>query len=164
MKACLTKLGLKVNEGDSAVPSLSSLHLSSNPPSDIAELASSWQTIITNVNGEERIEGENDTFILKSVGAWNLEEMAQALPADQIVEHDKLPKTMILHEKALPESKQTPYFNHNAFFANLEHHANSARLADGAFGKVLLYGEVVTSTNTMLEKYDTLPRQHAISY
>lgn len=72
---------------------------------------------------------------------------------DKIVDYDKIVKRLVLHESSLPESKQTPYFNHNAFFANLQHYNRTiSRNVDASFGNVLLYGEVVTSTNTLLEK------------
>lgn len=70
-----------------------------------------------------------------------------------IVDYDKLTKTLLVHDTSLPDTKQTPYFNHHAYFANLnayksKHHHNTSE----SFGNVLLYGEVVTSTNTLLEK------------
>jgi biotin--protein ligase len=70
-----------------------------------------------------------------------------------IVDYDKITKTLLVHDTSLPDTKQTPYFNHHAYFANLyayksKHHHNTSE----SFGNVLLYGEVVTSTNTLLEK------------
>lgn len=183
MKACLSKLGLKVNQDDAGVPSLSRLHLSSAQPSDISELVSSWSDIIDTENGEEYIKAENDTFILEKPSAWSLANLAKVLPAavqsilpvsgevtttehtsipetqivvedptDKIVDYDKVVKRIVAHESSLPEGKETPYFNHHAFFANLQHYNAKAHNHEGVFGKTLLYGEVVTSTNTLLEK------------
>ncbi|KAG9950626.1 putative biotin apo-protein ligase, partial [Aureobasidium melanogenum] len=70
-----------------------------------------------------------------------------------IVDYDKITKTLLVHDTSLPDTKQTPYFNHHAYFANLsayktKHHHHTSE----SFGNVLLYGEVVTSTSTLLEK------------
>lgn len=184
MKACLSKLGLKVNQDDAGVPSLSRLHLSSAQSSDISELISTWTDIITTENGEECIKAENDTFQLEKPSAWSVANLTKALPpavqailpgvsdsataatttetkepasvpndeADKIVDYDKIIKRIVAHESSLPESKETPYFNHHAFFANLRHYNSAFRNPAATFGKYLLYGEVVTSTNTLLEK------------
>ncbi|TIA08936.1 biotin holocarboxylase synthetase [Aureobasidium pullulans] len=70
-----------------------------------------------------------------------------------IVDYDKITKKLLVHDTSLPDTKQTPYFNHHAYFANLAHY-KKRHLHDisETFGNVLLYGEVVTSTNTLLEK------------
>ena len=164
LKACLLKLGLKVNLDQDAVPSLSRLHLSSFTPSDIAELVSSFQTIISIEDGEEYIKDDNDTFHLERPSAWSSgthknavvdEEGNDASNSDgddRIVDYNKIVKRLIAHEDNLPASRETPYFNHNAYFANLKHYQSNTKEVDPEFGKHLLYGEVVTSTNTMLEK------------
>lgn len=71
---------------------------------------------------------------------------------DDMVDHSQMTKRVVLHKTTHPESKTTPYFNHAAFFANLKLYNNRARTPNGCFGKALLYGEVVTSTNTLLEQ------------
>ena len=184
MKAFLAKLGLKTNEDNTAVPSLSRLHLSSVHPSITSEIVSSWLENVTTEDGQEYIKGENDTFLLEKPDAWSLGNLTKALPdvvksilpestkeesqptekevdkaikssedtAEGIVDYDKVVKRLVLHESSVPESKETPYFNHHAFFANLRHYNSFARNIEGAFGKTILYGEVVTSTNTLLEK------------
>jgi len=73
-----------------------------------------------------------------------------------IVDYDKVVKSLVAHETSLPESKETPYFNHNAFYANLKHYNSFSSNSNIVFGKTLLYGEVVTSTSTLLEKNPTL--------
>ncbi|KAL8651938.1 MAG: hypothetical protein Q9210_002975 [Variospora velana] len=169
LKACLLKMGLQVNQEQTAIPSLSRLHLSSAIVSDTAQLLETLQELITMQNGEEYIKDENDTFHLEKPSRWSLGSIANALPnttknkseksenedpedQDKIIDYDKIVKRLIIHEKDQPESKDTPYFNHQAFFANLKHYETLSRESDGTFGKNLLYGEVVTSTNTMLEK------------
>jgi hypothetical protein len=68
---------------------------------------------------------------------------------------------LILHETEWPGSKETPYFNHHAFFANLKRYQQENSSEAEEFGNVLMYGEVVTSTNTILEKYVYMPPSEA---
>ncbi|KAI9715170.1 MAG: hypothetical protein M1812_006149 [Candelaria pacifica] len=168
LKACLTKLGLQVSQGNNPVPSLSRLHLSSIQPSDVEELVASLQDIITIRDGEEYIQGENDTFHIEKPAAWSLGSLATALPGvatdnndkanavDRSLDYSTVIKRVCLHSKDYPACKETPDFNHHAFFANLKHYHSSSKESEGDFGKYLMYGEVVTSTNTMLEKNNHL--------
>lgn len=184
MKATLAKLGLRANQDNASVPSLSRLHLSSAQPSEVSEIVAAWSEVVVTENGEEFIKGENDTFLLEKPGAWSLATLAKSLPpavqsilpdaltsskesselaqpqpqadddgaTDRILDYDAVVKRLTAHETSLPEPKETPYFNHHAFFANLKHYNGASKYAQASFGKVLLYGEVVTSTNTLLEK------------
>ena len=170
LKACLTKLGLTVSE-EQNVPSLSRLHLSSQAPSNVTTLSSSLSRLIArDDHGEELLKDENDTFHVVKPATWKMRDLAKALPteddgtsADQsdgsserIVDYNTVVKQLLLHEDDYPESKSTPYFNHHAFYANLKHYAQTKQ---SGFGSHLLYGEVVTSTNTMLEKNTRLLRE-----
>jgi len=165
LKACLLKLGLQVNEEDTTVPSLSRLHLSSSSPSGTAEIMESLKEIITKEDGEEFIKDDNDTFHLEKPSAWSIGSIAEELPSvgsektnqdaldtDRFLDYDKVVKRLIIHDTQPPASKETPYFSHEAFYANLKHYAKRTKVGNDDFGKHILYGEVVTSTNTMLEK------------
>lgn len=165
VKACLIKLGLKANQEQNAVPSLSRLHLSSLQPADTSELVASLKEIISIQDGEEYIKDENDTFHLEKPSTWSLSSIVSALPGvsngktdgvddweDSIRDYNTIVKRVFVHEKEHPACKETPYFNHHAFFANLKHYQSMLKESDPEFGKHLLYAEVVTSTNTMLEK------------
>lgn len=185
MRACLAKLGLRVSQENQAVPSLSSLHISSAIPSEVGEVVSALAGDVTREDDKEYIKGENDTFQLERPDAWSMASVAKALPEavknvlpgaaseattsehvntetseedsaaksdEGIIDYDKVVKRLVAHESSLPEAKHTPYFNHHAFFANLKHYNSASRNATSAFGKMILYGEVVTSTNTLLEK------------
>ena len=174
LKACLAKLGLTVSQEVTPVPSLSRLHLSSLHHYLVPELLSSWEDIITKEDGEEYIKGENDTFHLeKKDSRWSLNSLVQSLPTtsvfggketqaanqlggdgsdDRIVDFSNVTKHLVPHETEWPETKETPCFNHNAFYANLRYYQNEKSSEAEVFGKYLMYGEVVTSTNTMLEK------------
>ncbi len=165
LKACLLKLGLQVSENDNAVPSLSRLHISSAQPSGASELMASLQDIFLIEDGEEYIKDENDTFHFEKPSAWSLASVAGALPTsdgehtdsasvgeDMIIDYNPVVKRVVVHEDDLPSSKDTPYFNHHAFFANLRHYQSKWPKNDDPFGDYVMYGEVVTSTNTLLEK------------
>ncbi|KAF2097350.1 class II aaRS and biotin synthetase [Rhizodiscina lignyota] len=174
LKACLLKLGLNINEHEQSVPSLSRLHLSSQHASDVSELVSSWADIISLDDGEEYIKAENDTFHLEKPSRWSmgtlsrvvgsiasaLEGVTEDSKADDgdgdgdriILDYNKVVKRLVAHETDLPTNKETPNFNHHAYFANLRHYQTKTKGIEGEFGKYLMYGEVVTSTNTLLEK------------
>ncbi|TVY84576.1 Biotin--protein ligase [Lachnellula suecica] len=174
LKACLAKLGLVISQETSSVPSLSRLHLSSLHHFLVPELLASWEDIISKEDGEEYIRGENDTFHLeKHSSRWSLSSLVKSLPLpsipgvsqepeadqttdgasdDRIVDCNKIIKRIIPHETEWPGSKETPYFNHHSFYANLKRYQQESDGEAEEFGKMLLYGEVVTSTNTLLEK------------
>lgn len=176
MKACLIKLGLEVSQQTEAVPSLSLLHLSASEPGVVSELVQDWQEagIVTRAeDGREIIKGENEKFILHadSGDSWDMSAVHKAVAEassgddektetdasdDRLVDYNSLPKRLLLHETStMPSSKQTPYFNHAAFFWALKDYHSQHRDSPHSYGKVLLYGEVVTSTNTMLDKNPT---------
>jgi len=160
------KLGLQVNPLEQAVPSLSRLHLSSVKASDVVDLVSSWQEIVTVEGGEDFIKGENDTFHLEDPETrWSMSTMKTAISdaeketleedtesGDRIIDYNKVVKRLASHTEVLPSAKETPYFNHAAFYSNLKHYNPRLLSNIGAFGRYLLYGEVVTSTSTMLER------------
>ncbi|CAN9090575.1 class II aaRS and biotin synthetase [Alternaria alternata] len=212
MRLILGKLGLQVNEQEQAVPSLSRLHLTAHSLADVSDLVATWSEIITVMDGDEYIKGENDVFRIEKEGtAWSVKELKRAVSAmseklptlasvtnsseksvgeqgqekeddskkkraktpeeeiydcieytantspDEIVDYAKIVKVIIPHEKALPSAQETP-FHHDAFYANLHHYHTKLRNPDASFGKHLMYGEVVTSTNTLLEKNPSLLR------
>ncbi|KAH9810061.1 BPL1-biotin holocarboxylase synthetase [Teratosphaeria destructans] len=170
MRACLTKLGLIVSdEAAGSVPSLSRLHLSSAKPGEVSELVHSWHEagiLSKNDIGREMVKGENDTFILEQQGVWDTEQLKEALREDLeatdpaaeggIIDYNTVPKRLVPHEHSLPDTRETPFFNHYAFFSNLRVYSmKHASPSEQIFGRTILYGEVVTSTSTLLEKNPT---------
>lgn len=176
LKACLTKLGLQVNHENTSIPSLSKLHLSALDPQEVGGFLTSLDSIITKDDaGEEFINGENDTFHIEHPDSrWSVNDLRSALdsantsasgdekatskydPAraaavDGLIDYNKIPKTIVPHDAAWPEPKETPYFNHGDFYSSLREFRRHESEAY-EWGDVLLYGEVVTSTNTVLEK------------
>lgn len=166
LKACLTKLGLEVSQGISAVPGLSKLHLSSLHHTEASEILCSFDDIITKEAGEDYIKGGNDLFHLeKPDSRWSLATLSEALSSefsptrkktgraspDPTTDYSHVTKRIVSHEDAWPEPKETPYFNHGVYYSSLREFRAKERDAE-TWGDVLMYGEVLTSTNTLLEK------------
>lgn len=174
LKACLTKLGLEVNHEGSSVPSLSKLHLSALDPQDVGGLVTSFSDIITrDEDNEEIIKDGNDSFHIEHPDSrWSVNELrdslqsahvddkdgnaarydpARATGIDGLVDYNKVLKTIVPHESSWPEPKETPYFNHHDYYASLQEFRRR-ETESYEWGDALMYGEVVTSTNTLLEK------------
>ena len=160
LKACLGKIGLDVNQGTSEIPSLSKLHLSSLNKGDVDDLLHQWEGIITKEEGEEFIKGDVDTFhIEKPETRWSTHGLKEALPGDEaapvgeegIIDYSAITKRIVIHEDTWPGAKETPYFNHHAFYGSLRAYREIETESE-EWGGHLMYGEVVTSTNTLLEK------------
>ncbi|KXT18319.1 hypothetical protein AC579_954 [Pseudocercospora musae] len=95
--------------------------------------------------------------ISNASGADN-ERNNQADPesADRILDYNAIAKTLIPHTQSVPTAKATSHFQHAAFFSHLKHFQAKQPGLSGDYGRVILYGEVVTSTQTILEKNTTL--------
>ena len=135
-------------------------------PSEASGIVAGLREIVSVRDGEEYIKDESDTFHLEKQNAWSLSSLAGTLRGDEsdntdqgdggedrIVDYNTVVKRIVVHEKEYPTSKETPYFNHHAFYANLKHYQEKSKEDGDKFGNNLLYGEVVTSTNSLLEKY-----------
>lgn len=159
LKACLSKLGLQVTDETTTVPSLSSMHLSALDSTDTAKIVESWQENITKDGDVEYLKDANDTFRLEKPGVWSMDKLEESLPAkpegndanQDMIDYNAIVKRLVLHDE-LPSTKATPYFNHNAFYSNLRHYQAQSKEGASEFGSNLLYAEVITSTNTILEK------------
>ncbi|KAK0644034.1 biotin-protein ligase [Cercophora newfieldiana] len=167
LKGCLMKLGLEVSQEEYPVPSLSKIHLSSLNHTEVGELLHSFEDIITREDDEEYVKGENDLFHLeKPDSRWTMSALNQALAneyqenkkkttgrgtPDPTAEYVQIPKSVVSHETAWPEPKETPCFNHAVFYSSLREFRELESEAE-EWGDVFMYGEVITSTNTLLEK------------
>lgn len=143
-KECLKKLGLQVNDDIDVprVPKLLPIYLSSHL--DSSKVADLCQDLQKNLCTGNTLQDENDTFVFHS----------QADSIQYIDNHDeedlnKIVKHINICETALPDSKMTPFFNMKSYFNHLD---NFSQGKAGEIGAILGYGEVVTSTNTMLDK------------
>lgn len=75
------------------------------------------------------------------------------MDAEMTLDYDKVVKRILVHEEGFPSAKETPYFNFAAYYSNWTTYVRQTNGTEGLFGKTLIYGEVVTSTSTMLDKY-----------
>ena len=141
------------------VPSLSRLHLSSLIASTTSEVVASLEDIITVEDDEEYIKDDNDTFHIERPSSWSVSDRKSQQSddddanEDRILNYSTIIKRVVVHDREYPATKETPYFNHHAYFANLKSYRSESGEEEDGFGQQLLYGEVVTSTNTILEKY-----------
>lgn len=161
LKACLGRLGLEVSREDTAVPPLSSLHLSAIDNTKVTELLCAWEEVMDKEDGREFVRGEADTFHIQGEdGSLSVEELQHSLPSTEgvgakdggIVDYAAITKRIIPHEKTLPSPESTPRFNHKQFYSSLKRFQATEEDAE-EWGNILLYGDVVTSTNSLLEKY-----------
>jgi biotin---protein ligase len=166
-------LGLRVSKETSSIPQQSNFHLSSVNPLDISLLLEDLKDIITIEGGEEYIKGGNDTFhiekessrwskgslvkplaMINSVGAEDRSGTGQHnVPVEnRIIDYGTVLQSLIPYENNWPGAKETPFFNHHEFFANLRRYQQEYSSEAEEFGHILMYGEVLNSTNTILEK------------
>lgn len=160
MKGCLRKLNMKVNWEDNSIPTLSLLHLSSSPSrEESGDLLNLFEDIIVVKNtGDSQghfIEDDNDTFRVEDLPELfesSLEGLSDGTKEDEILDLRTIVKRLHPHRDGPPSSVQTPYFNHLEYFRRLQEYERRTPDVDRTWGQMLLYGEVVTSTNTLLEK------------
>jgi biotin--protein ligase len=171
------KLGLEVNHSAQPVPSLSPLHLSCCHPSEIPSLLLSWKDVVSkSAAGQLCIKGENDTFYIRNPPTSLTESAQLSSPEDSLdlsslsisdsaehdaeitsgvdriqVDYDAILKHIIVHTTDFPSYKETPDFNHALYYNSLSRFTGPQRRRS-TFGQYLLYGAVVTSTSTLLEK------------
>lgn len=168
LRACLSKLGLPVADEPCAIPSLSNMHLSGLEPSSVAEMLADWEDVMDREDGEEYIRAEADVFMLeKRESRWDgprggsagadVNAEGEEDGKQGIVDYGKVVKRIVPHEEAWPDVKETPSFQHNVFYSSLREFRAVDRGAE-SWGDQLMYGEVLTSTNTVLEKYVPVAR------
>ncbi|PHH66498.1 hypothetical protein CDD81_6973 [Ophiocordyceps australis] len=152
LKACLCKLGLEVGLDEAPVATLSSIHVSSPDPTRVTRLIDAWHLIADNKDDQFFIRGESDTFLIETQQACS-----GGMPLDRaqgIVDYASITKHIIPHQETLPPSILTPRLNHQLYFSSLERfHAEKNNAS--RWGSLFMYGEVVTSTNSLLEKNPT---------
>lgn len=175
LRGCLSKLGLEVKQEEVPIPNLTKIHLSSMNSTEAGELLFLFEDIITREEGEEYIKGENDLFHLeKPDSRWSMAALTQALAneyqpskkqsgrgtPDPTAEYVQIPKCIVSHGTCWPEPKETPCFNHAIYYSSLRQFRAKETDAE-TWGDTFMYGEVITSTNSLLEKYEPPPRRHS---
>jgi biotin--protein ligase len=104
----------------------------------------------------------NDTFFIKPLST-DLANDLNSLKLDQVngesdQQENKVKDIIVVDEPTAepvcPPSQLTKYFNSSSFFDHLKKHRSQqwGGASWFSFGNTMLYGEVVTSTQTMLDK------------
>ncbi|EGV63058.1 biotin holocarboxylase synthetase [Yamadazyma tenuis] len=136
LKACLAKLGLQVNS-ESSIPTITPIHiLSLLDPSKTIKMVETMKTKLDFIG--DTFEDTVDTFHLHG--------------PHEVVERPDDGTHLILHVSDAPDSKDTPYFNTTKYFEALQTLYDTNHVKDGQFGQIIGYGEVVTSTSSLLDK------------
>ena len=154
LQNCLMKLGLRVNKDvEVTVPRITPIYLSSYMnQSLIIETLDRLKQNLDIIHGNTW-EDTNDTFCLHKEDEDDHEYFMESgegqlehQNANEAIKHLK-----VFTSKELPGSKETPYFNMQAYFNELEALWRNSNSTPGAIGALLGYGEVVSSTNTLLD-------------
>ncbi|KAF9126871.1 biotin holocarboxylase synthetase [Mortierella sp. 14UC] len=141
------------------VPSITPLFLASVQPSYTEELT---RVLSGLTDSQGQIQEVNDTFQLvpspqHPIPVHNPTTPATAPGLEQEEGEEKITKNIVLCADAPPPATMTPEFNMAYFFQHLQlTRQQQQQLAfnknNFSFGNSLLYGQVVTSTQTMLDK------------
>lgn len=156
LRACLAKIGLKVNEDtSSSIPRLTPIYMSSRlNPASACKILEDLRANLDFVDNN-KVEDTNDTFVFHDETDNDTEYFLHDDIGHQSLEEVMAgPKHIkVFTSTQLPGSKDTPYFNMALYFNHLDklYKANNSSVKDGDFGSVLCYSEVVTSTNTLLD-------------
>lgn len=137
MTFLLRKLGLTVDAEAGNVPQLTPLLLTSAGPN----LRPSGQTFINamrDIVTDNVLVDNNDSFKF-----YSRDSFAAGEP--------RFKSIVVFPDGEWPSYRETPYFDHSRYYAALAEEERE-RMCAGALGRTLLYGEVVTSTSTMIDK------------
>ncbi|GAA6062825.1 hypothetical protein JCM10212_002463 [Sporobolomyces blumeae] len=154
VRGTLSQLGLDVSDGPAPLPRLLPLVLASSDPAlagtIAAEIASKGEELSDSTVG---LADRNDTFVLHAGSSFDsLVRHARSGPGT--VDSEALQqqhKLICICDEGSPSASSTPLFDIPTFFSHLSRFTTS----NTRLGQALLYGEVVTSTQTMLDKNDT---------
>ncbi|KAH3680949.1 hypothetical protein WICMUC_000092 [Wickerhamomyces mucosus] len=149
LRALLVKLGLKVNDNELVRPRLTPLTLSSPIPGNISNIL---DQLLANVglSGDDHnlLVGNQDTFRLhKGEDTQNSHQLDKQ---EEFEDPDTVIKELYVYTDSLPDRKSTSFFDIPTYFRLLQENYGSLYRANA--GSTLLYGEVVTSTSSMLDK------------
>ncbi|KAJ2897574.1 Biotin--protein ligase [Zalerion maritima] len=156
---CLAKLSLTVNFEPRQAPALTELHLSSLECTTVDELLEALSEISDkDGNGLEIINSENDSFrFIKSVDTFSTSSLQESLPStdgQRSKQSGNRPRDVIPHESSYPKKSTTPNFDHDLYYESLKMYRSREPHAK-TWGSPLLYADVLTSTNTLMDKNPT---------
>ncbi|GAA5855700.1 hypothetical protein JCM9279_003307 [Rhodotorula babjevae] len=156
IRGSLSALDLEVSDAPAPAPRLLPLFLASDDSSAMQRTAGALAGVAQATGpAEASVVDRNDTFVLHAASsASQLLHRARHPDTPAPEEPEQLQKELkhiCICDEALPPTALTPLFDLAMYFATLR----TVQPAPAPFGHVLLYGEVVTSTQTMLDKNDT---------
>ncbi|KAG0251655.1 biotin holocarboxylase synthetase [Actinomortierella ambigua] len=133
------------------IPSLTPLYLASVHPSLTADLA---RTLASMATPEGLIKEANDTFQLIPSPQHPIPEHTPTLVETSEGEtEEQIIKNLVICPDQVPSTLLTPEFAMGDYFRHLQEARGSGLAGPMArFGSTLLYGQVVSSTQTMLDK------------
>lgn len=149
LHATLTALELEVGDPAAALPHLTPLFLTSDRLDRSRQIATALASR-GQASGptEITLADRHDTYILRPMEALDSHDAEMHFvrdgAEDPIAQLHALPKSIYVASERLPTSVETPLFNIPEFFDLLD--------PQGDMGRVLIYGESVTSTQTLLDR------------
>ncbi|KAK6532192.1 biotin holocarboxylase synthetase, variant 2 [Arthrobotrys megalospora] len=148
MSALFRLLGLKSNDDMELVPSSSTLHLSGLNPGEVTRLLGGLKDVRspgTDGPASMVIEAEAATFLLEGRQITP----STSIPDDR-TDGDSIVRVKI-YENSIPTDGETPNFSVLTYFQRLRnYHSQPGNKFN--FGSPLLYGELMTSTNSILDR------------
>ena len=159
LRSTLAMLNLDVSDVPAPPPRLLPLFLTSDKRENLASTLSSLSSIKTGATQSSiEIKDRHDRFVLHNFDQTSIVwSQARSTPGTSDAEELQLaPKDVIVCTEGVPARNLTPLFDVAAYFRKLR----TTRNPPTPFGDILLYGEIVTSTQTMLDKLVTLFPPH----
>lgn len=146
LSACLRRIGLSVAEF-SSLPTVTILHLTSLRRGAVSQT-------IDYLRGLQAAEMSDHGFVFKGesdiFSFFNASEVSPALITTLNSSTDS--KAVAYYPNECQECPSTTHFDVNLFYNCLKTARKQSKYGKNLFGSSILYGEVVTSTSTMLEK------------
>ncbi|KAH7128888.1 biotin-protein ligase [Dactylonectria macrodidyma] len=152
LRSCLDRLGIDASGENTATPALTDLHLSTIDYAHMMELLYSWEDISDRKDGQVLLRGGADIFQLLNDDADSSipPSIEKAASSKDVTETAKAFK--LIAYGTIPAAGQIGgNFDHQRYYSSLKKY----RLMEAdakTWGDPLMFGEVVTSTNTLLEK------------
>lgn len=171
MKSLFEYMNLKVQsnfQDINGLPKITPLKLTSQSSSALQTLIDKFSEKI-GFKGikHDVLVGDEDTFLFvdtendKNYKFGSVELNSKQILLPKQTDHDKeeeedidpsdMTKVVEAFFHSLPPPESTPYFNHQLFYDSLLDYRDKTR-CKGDYGSILLYGQVITSTSTILEK------------
>ncbi|KAG5519189.1 hypothetical protein PMAC_002277 [Pneumocystis sp. 'macacae'] len=130
---------------------ISDLHLFSEFPNIIEETANNLYNISEETAKKPIIKCENDTFYLQETSSISTHTLVQNYLSNfHENDYNKIPKYIKIY-RSLPAILEIPFFNYKLYFENLLE-SRTSQENNHQLGNLVLYGETLTSSQTLLDK------------